>query len=223
VTPTVVLLHGLARTHRSMAGLARWLEGHGHPTWSRSYPSRRSSIAELAAQIAGRIRVELGDRPVLGVTHSMGGILARHMADQLDWRGLVMLAPPNQGSLVAARLGHSPLFRWFYGPAGAELGRPGHAADWPPPPAPFAVIAGTVGPSLGNAPSWLVGALRLMPPGEVHDGTVTVAETRLPGMVAFAEVPASHTFLMNHPTSRALIRRFLERGDFGDPPPDPVG
>jgi pimeloyl-ACP methyl ester carboxylesterase len=213
VTPTVVLLHGLARTHRSMSGLARYLERLGYPTWSRTYPSRRGSLAALAARIAERIAIELGDRPLVGVTHSMGGILARHMADRLPWRGLVMLAPPNQGSRVAATLAANPVFRWFYGPAGGELGV--DAPPWPAPPAPFAVIAGTRGPSLGNAPSWLVGALRLLPPGEPNDGTLTVAETRLPGMVGFAEVPASHTFLMDHPAARALVRRFLERGDFG--------
>lgn len=214
--PVVVLLHGLARTHRSMTGLARDLERHGHEVWSRTYPSRRGSIAELARDIAGRVRQEIGDRPVVGVTHSMGGILARYMARDLDWRGLVMLAPPNRGSRVAAALADSPLFRWFYGPAAGELGAQLDAADWPPPPRPVAVIAGTRGPSIGNAPSWLIAALRLLPPGEPNDGTVTVAETRLPDMVAFAEVPASHTFLMNHPTTRALIHRFLARGDFGE-------
>jgi triacylglycerol lipase len=217
--PTVVLLHGLGRSHRSLGGLERFIARLGYETWSRSYPSRRSSIAELAATVAGRIRIEVGDRPVIGVSHSMGGILARHMADALDWRGLVMLAPPNQGSRVAAALGGNPMFRWLFGPAGVELGAALRAEPWPPPPLPFAVIAGTVGPSLGNAPSWLVGALGLMPSGEPHDGTVTVAETRLPGMGDFAEVPASHTWLMNHPATRELVRRFLAHGDFSERPP----
>jgi triacylglycerol lipase len=202
-----------------MAGLARYLEREGFETWSRSYPSRRGSIAELATDIAGRIRADVGRRPVLGVTHSMGGILARYIGDALDWRGLVMLAPPNNGSRVAAALAVNPLFRWFYGPAVAELGALVAAADWPPPPAPVAVIAGTLGPSAGNAPSWLINALGLLPPGQPHDGTVTVGETRLPQMVAFAEVPASHTFLMDHPVARELVRRFLVRGDFAEAPP----
>lgn len=204
--PAVVLLHGLGRTHRSMGGLRRHLERLGYPTWARTYRSRRGSIEELAAEVAGWIRRDLGSRPLVGVTHSMGGILIRYMRDLLPWQGVVMLAPPNQGSQVAASLARSRLYRWLYGPAGRDLS---DAGRWPAPPAPFAVIAGTRGPSLGNLPSWVIAGLSLLPRGEPHDGTVLVRETRLEGMAGFAEVPASHTFLMNHPRARELIARFL--------------
>jgi pimeloyl-ACP methyl ester carboxylesterase len=213
--PAVVLLHGLGRTHRSMSPLRRYVEGLGYATWSRTYPSRQRSIAALAEQVADSIRRDLGERPVVAVTHSMGGILVRYMRDRLPWRGVMMLAPPNQGSLVAAQLAGNPIFRWAFGPAGRELG---DGRDWPPPPEPFAIVAGTRGPSWANPPSWLIRGMRLMPAGEPHDGTVRVAETRLDGMVAFAEVEASHTFLMNHPATRELVRRFLATGGFGPPP-----
>ena len=211
--PAVVFLHGLGRTHRSMNPLRRYVEGLGYATWSRTYPSRRGSIGAIAEEVADWIRRDLGDRPLVGVTHSMGGILVRYMRDQLPWRGVMMLAPPNQGSLVAAQLGGHPLFRWAYGPAGRELG---DGAAWPPPPEPFAVVAGTRGPSWGNLPSWHIRGMRLLPVGEAHDGTVRVAETRLDGMVGFAEVDASHTFLMNHPATRDLVCRFLKTGRFTD-------
>ena len=209
--PTVVLLHGLARTHRSMDGLRRFVESLGYPTWSRTYPSRRGAIEELAAAVAGQIREEVGERPVLAVTHSMGGILVRYMREMLAWQGAVMLAPPNQGSQVASAMVRSRLYRWVYGPAGRDLC---DASRWPPPPAPFAVIAGTSGATIGNPPSWVIAGLRLMPAGERHDGTVLVRETRLTGMSGFAEVPASHTYLMNHPETRALIARFLAERRF---------
>jgi len=210
--PAVVLLHGLGRTHRSMSLLRRYVDGLGYQTWSRTYPSRRATIGELADEVAGWIRADLGDRPMVGVTHSMGGILVRYMRDRLPWRGVMMLAPPNQGSVVAAHLSASPLYRWLYGPAGGELADGG---AWPPPPEPFAVVAGTSGPSWGNLPSLLIRGMRLLPDGEAHDGTVRVAETQLDGMVGFAEVEASHTFLMNHPATRELVRRFLATGGFG--------
>ncbi len=210
--PTVVLLHGLGRTHRSLGGLRRHIERAGWQTWARTYPSRRLSLAELAEWVAGRIREDLGDAPLLGVTHSLGGILVRLLAEDLPWRGVVMLAPPNAGSRVATALSEHPSFRWFFGPAGVEVADP---TSWPPPPAPFSVIAGTRGPSLGNPPSWATHALGLLPRDEPHDGTVTVAETRLAGMVAFAEVEASHTWVMDHPRTRELVVRFLGEGDFG--------
>lgn len=215
--PTVVFLHGLARTHRSMSALRRHVERRGYRTWSRTYPSRRLAVTDLARDVADSIRRDVGPHPLVGVTHSLGGILARHMADLLPWQGLVMLAPPNSGSRVAAALSQSPLFRWYFGPAGAELGDP---SAWPAPPEPFAVIAGTRGATLGNVPSWMISALNLLPPGEPSDGTVTVAETRLPGMCGFASVNASHTWLMNHPTTQSLVMYFLEHRRF---PPDAAG
>ena len=33
---------------------------------------------------------------------------------------IVMLAPPNRGSQLAAGMTGNPVFRWFYGPAGAR-------------------------------------------------------------------------------------------------------
>jgi triacylglycerol lipase len=210
--PAVVLLHGLGRTHRSLSPLRRYIERLGYATWSRTYPSRRATLSGIADEVAGWIRRDLGDRPLVGVTHSMGGILVRYLRDRLPWRGVVMLAPPNQGSVVAAQLAGNPIYGWAFGPAGRELA---DCAAWPPPPEPFAVVAGTRGPSWGNLPSWLIQRLRLLPQGEAHDGTVRVAETRLDGMVAFAEVDASHTFLMNHPAARELVRLFLATGRFG--------
>jgi len=205
--PVVVFLHGLARTHRSLDRLRRHVERAGWDTWARTYPSRRLPLAELAALIAGWIRADVGDRPLYGVTHSLGGIVARHLSSALPWRGVVMLAPPNRGSRVAEALGGHPLFRWWFGPAGLALADP---RGWPPPPAPFAVIAGTLGASPGNLPSWLIQARRLLPRGVAHDGTVTVEEARLDGMSAYAEVPASHTFLMDHPETQRLVLQLLQ-------------
>lgn len=205
--PTIVLLHGLARTHRSLAGLGRFLRANGYATWSQTYPSRRLSVPELADTLAARIQTELPDRPLVAVTHSLGGILVRHMATRLPWEGVVMLAPPNSGSRLAASLEANPLFRWYFGPAARDVAR---AENWPAPPTPCAVIAGTRGPSVGNPPSWLSVSLGLMPRDEPHDGTVTVAETRHEAMSAFATVPASHTWIMNHPETRRLVLQYLE-------------
>jgi pimeloyl-ACP methyl ester carboxylesterase len=208
--PLVVLLHGLARSHGSMARLDRFLRGRGHETARRTYPSRRRSIAGIAAELADWIAERAGDRPVDAVTHSMGGVVVRHLHDpRLRWRRIVMLAPPNRGSRLAAALAGNPVFRWYYGPAGAELA---DGAAWPAPPAPFAVIAGTRGRSLGNPTSWTSG--RRFPAGVAHDGTVAVEETQLPGMGAFAEVDATHTWIMNDPRVHELVARFLTDGRF---------
>lgn len=208
---TVVLLHGLARTKRSLAGLERHLQATGFETWSHTYPSRRQPLDALAADLAARIRADLPDRPLAAVTHSLGGILVRHLAAALPWTRVVMLAPPNTGSALARRLMEHPLYGWFYGPAGQQVAV---GEGWPPPPSPFGIIAGTLSPSAGNPISWVSHGLRLIPPGEPSDGTVTVAETQLPGAADFRTVPASHTWIMDHPDVRRWVVQFLQTGRF---------
>lgn len=210
MTPLVVLLHGLARGHRSMARLGAHLHAHGFEIWSQTYPSRRRSIGELASALGDAIARAAGGRPVCAVTHSLGGVVVRHLHDpRIAWDRIVMLAPPNQGSRLAGSLVTSTMFRWFYGPAGRELA---DGARWPAPPAPFAVIAGTRALALTNPTSWTLG--RRFPPGTRSDGTVAVDETRLAGMTAFAEVDATHTWIMNDPRVHALVVRYLRDGRF---------
>jgi len=208
--PLVVLLHGLARGHGSMAGMARFLRKHGFDTFGRTYPSRRHSISYLAGEVADWIVEHAGERPLCAVTHSMGGVIVRHLHDpRIHWQRIVMLAPPNRGSQLAAGLTANAVFRWYYGPAGAELA---DGAPWPAPPGDFAVIAGTRARSFVN-PSSLTVARRFAP-GIAHDGTVAVEETRLEGMGGFAEVDATHTWIMNDTRTRTLTLRYLRDGSF---------
>ncbi len=209
MSPPVVLLHGLARTHRSMNGLAAFLRREGFSPWAHTYPSRRLTIADAARAVEEQIRHDLPGQELFAVTHSLGGILLRHMP-HLPWKRVVMLAPPNRGSRVARTLGQNPLFRWFYGPAGQEVS---DAADWPAPTAPFAVIAGTAHVSIGNPTGWATKGYGIFQDDEPNDGTVAVAETRLPGMSAFRTVAASHTWIMNDAETRALIVAFLRTGE----------
>ena len=208
--PLVVLLHGLARGHGSMARLGKALRAAGFETASRTYPSRRHSLSYLAGEIAEWIVEHSGERPVSAVTHSMGGVLVRHLHDpRIHWERIAMLAPPNRGSQLAAGLVGNPVFRWYYGPAGAELA---NGSTWPPPPAPFAVIAGTRSLALTNVTSWTMG--RRFSKDTPNDGTVAVEETKLPGMAAFAEVDATHTWIMNDPRVQALVVSYLRTGTF---------
>jgi triacylglycerol lipase len=208
--PLVVLLHGLARGQGSMAKLGRFLRARGFDTVARTYPSRRHSISYLATEVADWIVEQAGERPVSAVTHSMGGVIVRHLHDaRIRWDRIVMLAPPNRGSQLAAALVKNPVFGWYYGPAGAELA---DGSQWPQPPAPFAVIAGTRGFALTNPTSWTVG--RRFAAATKHDGTVAVDETRLEGMAAFAEVDATHTWIMNDLRTQQLVLQYLQHGGF---------
>ena len=208
--PLVVLLHGLARGHGSMARLGRTLRASGFQTIARTYPSRRHSIAYLANAIADWIVGEAAGRPVCAVTHSMGGVIVRHLHDpRIQWDRIVMLAPPNRGSQLAAALVRNPVFRWYYGPAGAELA---DGSRWPAPPAPVGVIAGTRGLAFTNPTSWTMG--RRFPAATPHDGTVAVAETRLPGATDHIVLPVTHFSMLASRAVADQVIAFLRTGRF---------
>jgi pimeloyl-ACP methyl ester carboxylesterase len=216
--PTVILLHGLARTHRSLASLQRHLERAGFPTWARSYPSRRLSIAAAAEEVAGWIARDFPDgRPLAAVTHSLGGILVRHVAARIPFTRIVMLAPPSQGSRVSRAFRDQPMYRWFYGPAGQEVSAPDRPRTWPKLTAPCAIIAGTQARAAGNPTSWVTRRGAYFSFDEPNDGTLAVEETRAADMTAFATVAASHTWIMNDARAREIVVRFL-----GSPTPSVV-
>ena len=210
--PTVVFLHGLGQNERSNEVLRCTVAAAGYPVWWCTYTTRHRTIAGLAQEVGDQIAADLGtSRPVMAVAHSLGAILIRHLAARFTWQQVVMLAPPNQGSRVAARLEGQALFRWAFGPAAAELAQ---AAAWPDPPEPFAVIAGTRSLTLGNPTSWLAQAIGVFGRGVPNDGTIAVDETFHPKMSDFARVDASHTGLLGHPFTSRLILEFFEHGRF---------
>jgi hypothetical protein len=210
--PTVVVLHGMGQDERSNGKLRRALAAAGFPVWCTSYSTRDRGLAELAAEVGDRIEHDLGTmRPLCAVAHSMGAILVRHLASRFRWQRVVMLAPPNNGCRIAARLKALPPARWALGPAAIDLAE---SARWPDPPEPFAVIAGHRPLSLGNPTSWLAQALRIFGSGVPHDGTIAVDETLHPHMSDFALIDASHTGLLDHPFTARLAIEFLEQGHF---------
>ena len=135
----------------------------------------------------------------------MGGVIVRHLHDpRIHWERIVMLAPPNRGSQLAAGLVEQPGVPLVLRPGRRRARRWRRAG--PRRPRRSRVIAGTRSLALTNLTSWTVGpAVRRR--ARRNDGTVAVDETRLDGMAAFAEVDATHTWIMNDArASSALVR-----------------
>ena len=206
----VVLLHGLARTARSMRRMAEALAEEGYRVANVDYPSREHPIEILAPFAVGRGPASCGDaRAVHFVTHSLGGILVRqYTADRAIERlgRVVMLGPPNRGSRAADRWRGFPGYGWLNGPAGRQLGKGPDSVPLAlgPPDFEFAVIAGdrSIDP--------LTSAMLADP----DDGRVSVADTRLPGMADFRVVHASHAFMMRDAEVLRLVSHFLGHGRF---------
>ena len=214
----VILVHGLARTSRSMSRLGTRLGETGYDVYNWDYPSRKFGLSALVDMLGAYAQsIAPHHERIDFVTHSMGGLLVRGLLsrDRLPNIGrVVMLAPPNQGAKIASEVNTFAWARWFFGQALADL-KPGTAPllvnDDGLPHGAVGVIAGTRSFQPLQPTSYYSSLIR---PAASHDGTVLVDETKLPGMADFVTINANHTFIMDHDDTIRHTLRFLEDGQF---------
>ena len=209
----IILLHGLARSSRSMNKMAKALENTGYLTINVNYPSTKYPIEKLAEEV---ITKALAACPIEAkihfVTHSLGGILVRHYLNQHLIKNLgrvVMLGPPNKGSQLVDFLGNLSGFKWINGPAGIQLGTAQQSVPNSLGSVDFelGIIAGTrsINPLLS-----------LMIP-KPNDGKVSVESSKVDGMADYIELPVTHSFMMTNKTVIAQVIYFLTHGIFKTP------
>jgi hypothetical protein len=212
VCECVVLLHGLARTEKSLLKIEHYLEKRGFCVINVGYPSRKNIIQELAVDViptsiehCRRARAS----KIHFVTHSMGAILVRYYLENHKVPGLgrvVMLSPPNSGTEIVDKLKDTGILKWINGPAVEQLG----------------TDPGSLPNTLG-APNYEVGIitgdrslnpfLSLMIPGK-DDGKVSVERAKLRGMKDFLIVHKTHPFIMNDENVLRQLVVFIEKGLF---------
>lgn len=209
----VVLLHGLSRTPRSMRALERALTSAGFTTYNLGYDSRHQPIPVLAGTVADTVRKVTADATkVHFVTHSMGGILVRQMEATQPLAKLgrvVMLSPPNHGSEVVDRIGHTWIFDRVNGPAGRQLGTAADSFVNQLSPIHFecGIITGD------RSINWINSCMIAGP----NDGKVSVESARLEGMSAFKVVHATHSFIASNKTVISNVLQFLRTGAWESP------
>ena len=206
----VLLLHGIAVGPWSMRRLERAIAGVGYETLNLAYPSQTMPLAALADHVHARRGWIEGSGQLHVVGYSMGGLLARaYIAAQRppNLGRVVMLGTPNTGSEVADLLQLNPLYRRFYGPAGAEL-------TTTPSPA-LTRLLGTVDYPLGIiAGNRFLDPLGwLLIPGP-NDGRVSVERAKLPGMADHITLPTTHTTMRWNRGAIEQTIHFLQHGRF---------
>jgi len=210
----VVLLHGLARTDRSMAKLDKYLKKAGYKTANIDYPSRQKPIEELAyiavpegLQTCGQEKA----KKIHFVTHSMGGIVLRYYLKHENLANLgrvVMLSPPNQGSPVVDEIGDWGLYKSINGPAGQQLGTGLNSV-----PLSLGPVDYPVGIITGNKHSFFDAWAAKLIPGD-DDGKVSIEGAKVAGMSDFLVVPYTHSFIMKKKDVLSQSVFFLLNGSF---------
>ncbi len=211
---TVVLLHGLGRTTRSMGYIAERLAETGYHVVNIPYPSRKQNIETLVEDLRKRLaECCLNTESRLHfVTHSLGGIMVRAYlsGNRPDNLGrVVMLSPPNKGSDVVDFFGEYRLFTYFFGPAAAELGTDPNSLPSRLGPADFEVGIITGDRTIDPISSWIIDGN--------NDGKVSIEQAKLEGMAAFQVVHVSHAFIMKDPGVVSEVIYFLQNGRFSKP------
>lgn len=203
----VMLVHGMGRSTYLFHDMQSALRAAGYDAVAISYPSLMRDIAGHADQIEALLDEARDVEQVSFVSHSLGGLVVREVLGRhAPWRErltlgrIVMLAPPNQGSVLAEALATLPPYHWIGGPSAVEIAAGGPFAGLPEE-VEVAVIAGGTG-------GWGFNPLL---PGD-DDGVVTVAETELEGVRESLLVPALHTVIAAAPETIAATLSFLKHG-----------
>jgi pimeloyl-ACP methyl ester carboxylesterase len=204
-TETIILLHGIYMHGLFLRPLARRLRASGFRTLIFNYPSLRRSTATNAARLAALI-ARIDADVVHYVGHSLGGLVLHHLMagyeNRLPPGRCVTLGTPHGGSTVARRMQYYRL-GWLLG-FSRDQALLGGTPDWP--------VHRELGSLAGIARYGIGRSLVRLP--EPHDGTVTVDETRCPGMQDHIIIPGNHTGLLYSTEAARQTVAFLRNGRF---------
>lgn len=199
----ILLIHGLARTSLSLALLERRLRQAGHHTEHFGYLAFAEDFDAITQRLNHTLQAVARRGPYGVVGHSLGGVLTRAalglgQVPALP-RQVVMLGTPNQPPRLASLAWNLWPFQWLTGQCGHNLTCQRFYANLPTLPSPYTIVAGTGGPTGPLSPFG----------EEVNDGIVALSETYMTPQDSIVQVPAWHTFMMNHPQVQEIVLRAL--------------
>jgi hypothetical protein len=210
----VILLHGMGRTYHAMESMQEILTANGYHTVNLGYPSRKYPIKTIADEYfplgLERCR-EFSPSAIHFVTHSLGGIVLRQAVKEnrpAELGRVVMLSPPNRGSVAADTLKDWWFYEWLYGPAGQQL-----TTDEASIPNQLGPVDYPVGIITGDRYYFFDFWLSSIIPGP-DDGKVSVLGARLDGMKDFLVVHETHPFIMDAEYVQDETLYFLKNGRF---------
>jgi len=202
--PRVLLIHGIWNLRVWLLPLARRLRAAGFETDIFGYSSIFKPPETAISHLAARLRSNAMETALIG--HSLGGLIALETLRQhpeLPVSKVICLGSPLQGSATAQSLIQRGWGAWTLGRSAALL--QSGCAPWQGQ-AQVGMVAGHIPRGFGRLLAGLAGP---------SDGTVTIAETRLPGLTDHCIVSASHSGLVLSAEAARQSVHFLQHGRFG--------
>lgn len=200
----IVLVHGLWFGAWTMRPLARQLHDAGYTVRRFNYRTTRGGLAAHARRLRA-FAARSACRRQHFIAHSLGGLVTLQMLS--DFKDLppgrvVFLASPVGGSAVARKAGRVPGSKKMLGEVRSAL-ETGFRVESITREA--GMIAGSKSLGLGM----LVGGS-----GGPGDGTVSISETRVDGLVDHIVLPLSHSSILLSAEVGRQTAHFLETGGF---------
>ena len=192
----VVLVHGLGGSRIDMWPISSRLKRLGYEVRNWGYRSLGNRVETHARRLGKELSLldgKMSDGQLHLVTHSMGGIIARTMFADFEFKNLgrvVMLAPPHRGSHMARKL--TPLVGWLT----PSLEQLSDSAD-------------SFVNQLPSNPGLPVGIIAAR-----YDTVVRLEATHLPDESDHLIMPCLHSMLLFRRDVAAQIRHFLAEGQF---------
>jgi len=201
--PPVLLIHGIWNLRMWLLPLAWRLREAGFEADIFGYSSIFATPETAISHLAARLRRNSTEIALIG--HSLGGLIALETLRQhpeLPVSKVVCLGSPLQGSTTA-----QAFIQRGWGTC--TLGRSAALLQSGSPPWQGRAQVGMVA---GNIPRGFGRLLANLP--DPSDGTVTIAETRLPGLADHCIVSASHSSLVLSAEAARQSVHFLRQGCF---------
>lgn len=210
--PLTILIHGLYMSPKHLRALDNKVRAAGFRTHLFGYVSWRQSVAQAAQSLHHWLLAHHHPHePINLVGHSLGGLVIRQFLAQFpQWRvhRVVTLGTPHRGSACAKVLHRhfAPSIRAaFVGALDGNCPTVVQNLD-------FGVIAGNKPVGLGSP----IFAMRQKTNAQklIHDGTVTLAESRFAAASDYIVLPVSHSgMLLDHQVAQQVVQ-FLQTGRF---------
>lgn len=209
----IYIIHGILGNKAEYKRMRKELHKNGFETTIFTYKSRKTGVMDVSKALYEQIKVENPDSFSL-ISHSLGGLIARglltHSESDPEFPSLnrvVMIAPPNQGTIAGDYMIKRALFRWILGVNLKEVTNDDDSLARKLPVdfnCEVGIIAGIRGKKSGYNPFI----------GEDNDGEIRPMETKLGTETDFITVKANHLSILRKKETIQQTLDFLKNGTF---------